>query len=79
MQGNSRGSNHEFLEGQATTGVSTIRVSIRFLAITEYDSPAVEDVHEGNGEDIWLLGPGKIRDMGVERNALLSVSKASLV
>lgn len=33
--------------------------------------PAVEDVHEGNGEDIGLLGAGKVGDVSVERDTLL--------
>lgn len=46
---------HELLEGQATTGVGT----------------AVEDVHEGHGQDIWLLGSGQVGDVGVQGNTLL--------
>lgn len=47
------GNDHEFLEGKATAGMRT----------------AVEDVLEGHREDIWLLGSGKIGDVGIERNA----------
>lgn len=34
----------------------------------------VEDVHEGNGKNVWLLGAGEVGDVDVERNALLSGS-----
>jgi hypothetical protein len=37
----------------------------------DLNSPAVQDVHEGNREDIGLLGAGKVRDVGVERHGLL--------
>jgi hypothetical protein len=30
----------------------------------------VEDVHEGNGKDIRLLGSGEVGDVSVQRNAL---------
>ena len=36
------------------------------------NSPSVEHVLEGNGEDIGLLGAGKVRNVGIEGNALLS-------
>jgi len=36
------------------------------------DIPSVQDVHEGDGKNIGLLGAGEIRDMGVERDTLLS-------
>jgi hypothetical protein len=40
------------------------------------DLPAVEDVHEGDGKNIGLLGPGEVGDVSVEGNALQSaVSK----
>ena len=32
--------------------------------------PSVEDVHEGNGKDIGLLGAREVRDVGVQGNAL---------
>lgn len=32
----------------------------------------VQDVLERNGENIWLLGTGKVGDVSVERNTLLS-------
>ena len=32
----------------------------------------VQDVLERNGENIWLLGSGKVGDVSVERNTLLS-------
>ena len=35
------------------------------------DLPAVEDVHEGNGEDIGLLGASKVGDVSIEGNILL--------
>lgn len=34
--------------------------------------PSVEDVHEGNGKDVGLLGTGQVGDVGVERDTLLS-------
>ncbi|KAI6759168.1 hypothetical protein HG531_013929 [Fusarium graminearum] len=49
-----RRDNHELLEGEAATSVGT----------------TVEDVHEGNGEDIGLLGSGEVGDVSVQRNAL---------
>jgi len=36
------------------------------------DSPSVQDVHEGNRKDIGLLGSSNVRDVGIERDALLS-------
>jgi hypothetical protein len=50
------GNNHELLEGQTATGVGT----------------TVEDVLEGDGEDVGLLGAGKVGDVSVEGNTLLS-------
>ena len=37
----------------------------------------VEDVHEGNGEDVGLLGAGQVRDVGVERDTLLGSGSLS--
>lgn len=37
----------------------------------------VEHVHEGNGQNVGLLGAGQVGDVGVERNALLSSSGLS--
>lgn len=50
--------NHELLEGETATGVGT----------------TVEDVHEWNRQDVWLLGAGKVADVRVERNTLLGGS-----
>jgi hypothetical protein len=50
-----RRNDHELLESETTTSVGT----------------AVEDVHEGNRQDVWLLRAGQIADVCVERNALL--------
>jgi hypothetical protein len=47
---------HELLESEATTGVGT----------------AVQDVLEGNGKDVGLLGTGEVGDVSVERDTLLS-------
>lgn len=47
---------HEFLEGKTATSVGT----------------TVQDVLERNGENIWLLGSGKVGNVSVERDALLS-------
>lgn len=51
-----RRDNHELLEGEAATSVGT----------------TVQDVLEGDGEDIGLLGTGKVGDVSVERDTLLS-------
>ena len=32
--------------------------------------PSIENVHEWDGEHIWLLGTGKIGDVCIERNFL---------
>lgn len=50
------GDNHELLEGQTATGVGA----------------TVQDVLEGNGKDVGLLGTGEVRDVDVEGNTLLS-------
>jgi hypothetical protein len=47
--------NHELLEGKTTTGVRA----------------TIEHVHEGNGEDVGLLGTSEIRDVCIKRDALL--------
>lgn len=47
--------NHELLEGQTATGVGT----------------TVQDVLEGNGQDVGLLGAGEVGDVSVEGNTLL--------
>lgn len=47
--------NHELLEGQTATGVGA----------------TVQDVLEGNGEDVGLLGTGKVGNVDVERDTLL--------
>ena len=50
--------NHELLEGQTATGVGT----------------TVQDVLEGNGQDIGLLGAGEVGDVSVEGDTLLGGS-----
>lgn len=50
--------NHELLEGQTATGVGA----------------TVQDVLEGNGEDVGLLGARKVGDVSVERDTLLGGS-----
>ena len=50
------GNNHELLEGETATGVGA----------------TVQDVLEGNGQDEGLLGSGKVGDVSVEGNTLLS-------
>lgn len=50
------GHNHELLEGETATGVGA----------------TVQDVLEGNGEDVGLLGSGKVGDVSVEGDTLLS-------
>ena len=50
--------NHELLEGQTATGVGA----------------TVQDVLEGNGEDVGLLGSGEVGDVSVKGNTLLSGS-----
>ena len=32
--------------------------------------PSVKNVHEWNGENIWLLGTGKVGNMSVKRDVL---------
>jgi hypothetical protein len=49
-----RRDDHELLEGKTATSVGA----------------TVEDVHEGNGEDVGLLGSGKVGNVSVQRNAL---------
>lgn len=49
-----RGDDHELLEGKTATSVGA----------------TVEDVHEGNGEDVGLLGASKVGDVSVQRNTL---------
>lgn len=56
IQEDSRWDDHELLESEAATSVRT----------------TVENVHEGHWEHVWLLSTGKIADVGVERDALLS-------
>jgi hypothetical protein len=51
----SPGDDHELLEGKTATGVGA----------------TVDDVHEGNGKNVGLLGAGKVADVGVERDTLL--------
>jgi hypothetical protein len=51
-----RGNNHELLEGKTATGVGA----------------TVQDVLEGDGQDEGLLGSGKVGDVSVEGNTLLS-------
>lgn len=34
----------------------------------------VEDVHEGDGKNVWLLSAGQVGDMSIEGDALLLVS-----
>lgn len=51
-----RWNNHELLESQATTGMGA----------------TVQDVLEGNGQHVRLLGTGKVGDMSVKRDTLLS-------
>ena len=55
MQQNLRRDDHELLEGKTATSVGA----------------TVEDVHEGNGEDVGLLGAGKVGDVSVEGDTLL--------
>jgi hypothetical protein len=37
-----------------------------------HNSPSVEDVHEGDGKHVGLLGAGKVGNMGVQRNTLVA-------
>lgn len=55
-QRNLRRNDHELLESETATGVGA----------------TVEDVHEGNGKDVGLLGAGKVGDVSVEGDTLLS-------
>lgn len=43
------------------------------------DLPAVEDVHEGNGENVGLLGSGEVGNVGVQGDVLVVVSLCSLI
>lgn len=52
------GNDHELLEGKTATSVGA----------------TVQDVLEGNGEDVGLLGTGEVGDVDVERDTLLSGS-----
>jgi hypothetical protein len=36
------------------------------------DLPSIQDVHEGNRKDVGLFGTSKVRDVRIERDALLS-------
>ena len=58
LHGNSNllGDDHEFLESQAATSVGA----------------TIQNVLEGNGKNVGLLGTGKVGDVSVERDALLS-------
>ena len=47
---------HELLESETSTSVGT----------------AVQDVHEWDWENVWLLGASEVRDVGVEWDVLLS-------
>lgn len=49
------GDDHELLEGEAAASVGA----------------TVEDVHEGDGKDVGLLGASKVGDVSVERDTLL--------
>ena len=71
-----RGDNHELLEGKSATSVRTAKVSLvdSGKRHTLGNLPAVEDVHEGNGEDIGLLSSGEVRDVSVQRNTLHLIS-----
>lgn len=55
MQQNLRRDDHELLEGKTATSVGA----------------TVEDVHEGNGKNVRLLGTGKVGDVSVEGDTLL--------
>ena len=61
LQQNLRRDDHELLESETATGVGA----------------TVEDVHEGNGENVGLLGASKVGDVGVERDTLLGSSGLS--
>jgi hypothetical protein len=50
-----RWDDHELLKGQSTSGVRA----------------TVQDVHEGDWEDIRLLGAREVRDVGIERDTLM--------
>jgi hypothetical protein len=55
LRRNLRRDDHELLESETATGVGA----------------TVENVHEGNGENVRLLGAGKVGDVGVEGDTLL--------
>jgi hypothetical protein len=55
LRQNLRRNDHELLESETATGVGA----------------TVEDVHEGNGENVGLLGTGKVGDVSVKGDTLL--------
>jgi hypothetical protein len=55
LRQNLRRNDHELLESETATSVGA----------------TVEDVHEGNGKNVRLLGAGKVGDVSVERDTLL--------
>jgi len=40
------------------------------FSVDSPDLPSIEDVHEWDGKDVWLLGTSEVRDVSVERNTL---------
>jgi hypothetical protein len=48
-RGSASGEDHELLESQGVSGVGS----------------TIDDVHAGEGEDIWGLGTGQLSDVGV--------------
>jgi hypothetical protein len=67
--------NHELLHSETATGVGTkagelVRRQMGQNGMNQSCLPSVEDVHEGDGENVRLLGSGKVGDVDVERNAL---------
>lgn len=44
-------------------------ISQSHFILTE-NLPSVEDVHEWNWEDVWLLGTGKVGDVSIKGNTL---------
>lgn len=45
-------------------------VNFKTLSCMRVCIPSVENVHEWDGQDVWLFSAGKVRDVGVERNLL---------
>jgi hypothetical protein len=66
------------LEGQTSTCVGSASSQPSLLTQYRY-IPSVENVHEWDRQNIWLLGTGKIGDVSVERDVLRNCKQSGLV